>query len=103
MPTQPLPIVPGITANVPPNFFNVAASTGSIVLAPANADRTMITIFNDSTSPLYVRYGMIATSSLFNVKVPSQGYFEFPLPIFLADINGHWDTATGFAKVTEFI
>lgn len=103
MPTQPLPVIPGPTVVTPPNFFNIAASLTSTLLVPANTERLMILIFNDSTAHLNVKFGMSATASNFNIQIPPHGYFEFPLPIYLDNIYGMWTVANGFAKVTEFI
>ena len=103
MATEPLAIVPGRSTNIPPNFFNVPASTSSVMLISNNPDRKMVVIFNDSTSKMYLNLGTPATTSQFKVKLAPQGYFEFTIPIFLGSINAVWDSTDGFAKVSEFV
>jgi hypothetical protein len=101
MATEPLPIS-SITF-IPPTLFNQAGSTSSVLLLAANPFRKAFSIFNDSTSVLHVRKGVPASFTLFNVAIPSNGYFEAPQPVFTGDVYGIWDVATGFAKVTEYV
>jgi hypothetical protein len=60
-----------------------------------------VTIFNDSTQHLYVKYGATASTSSFTIKIaPGDGY-EFPYPIYPGQVDGIWSTANGNARITE--
>lgn len=84
------------------NITSVVASTSSVVLLPANASRRSATIFNDSTSNMFVSFGSAASLSNFTVRLKPTDYYEFPLPVFLGSVNAIWTTATGNARITEF-
>jgi hypothetical protein len=80
---------------------NVAASATSVTLLASNTSRLAASIFNDSTSALYVKLGVTASATSFTVKVLAGGYFELPHPCYTGVIDGVWDSATGTARVTE--
>lgn len=79
---------------------NVAGSASSVTLIAANADRLGATIFNDSTSALYVKFGSTASATSFVVKMQANDYYEIPNG-YTGIITGIWDTATGNARTTE--
>lgn len=86
---------PGVTSNV-------ASSATSVNLVPANSARKGLTIFNDSTQILRIKYGATASSTDFTVAIAAGGVFNMPTPIYGGQIDGIWAAANGFARITEF-
>lgn len=81
---------------------NVAASATSVTLDAANSARLGLTIFNDSTSVLYVKLGATASATSFTVKMDGGAYWEMPpSPVYTGVIDGIWVTASGNARVTD--
>lgn len=80
---------------------NVAGSAGSVTLLAANPSRVTASVYNDSSSALYIKAGATASTSSFSVKVLPGGYFEVPSG-YRGILDGIWDSATGNARVTEY-
>lgn len=80
---------------------SVSASTISKKLADARA-RRLLTIFNHSSSALYVDLGTSVSISDFAVRIPPYSYYECPFPVSL-EIRGVWEEAKGKALIREFI
>lgn len=81
----------------------VPDSAVAVVLLAANAARRGGTIFNDSTSPMIIKWGAGVTLNDWSVAMAPSGYIEIPFG-YTGQIEGMWQaaTATGEAKVTEF-
>jgi hypothetical protein len=79
---------------------SVAGSATNVLLLAGNSNRFGATIYNDSTSPLYIAFFAASSLSQFTVKVLAGGYYEVPFG-FTGDINGIWESATGDARITE--
>lgn len=79
---------------------NVASSASSVTLLASNTARLGATIFNDSTSQLYVKLGTTASITSYTVLVNSNGYYEVPFG-FNNRIDGIWSAAVGSARITE--
>ena len=81
----------------------VASSATVVTLKSENANRKLLTIMNDSTQVLYVKYGSAATTSDYNVKLIAGAYFELPTDkiIYTGIVTGIWASANGNAYVTE--
>lgn len=77
-----------------------AAATNTQLLAP-NSNRIGATIFNRSTSNLYIKLGGTATTTVFSVRIDPSGYYETPFN-YTGAIAGIWDAANGAALVEEF-
>lgn len=82
---------------------NVASSATNVTLQASNANRIGLTIFNDSTAILYVKFGATASSSSFTVKMNAGAYYEMPQPIYTGIVDGIWASATGNARMTELV
>ena len=80
---------------------NVASSASSVTLLSANTSAKLRSIFNDSTTVLYVKYGATASTSSYTVQIPAGGYYEFPQPLYNGRVDGIWASANGNARVTE--
>lgn len=79
---------------------SVASSATNVTLLSANANRLGATVFNDSSSLLYLKLGATASATSHTIQVPSFGYYELPFS-YSGIIDGLWATATGAARVTE--
>lgn len=81
---------------------NVSASASNVTLLSSNSSRKGATIFNDSSSALYVKFGTTSSTTSFTVKIAAGGYFEIPGPtVYTGILDGIWDSASGAARVTE--
>ena len=80
---------------------SVASSASNVTLLAANAARKGASIFNDSTTNLFVKFGATASTTSFAVKMIPFSYFELEFPCYTGIIDGIWDTANGSARVNE--
>lgn len=80
----------------------VAASASSVTLLAANSARYGATVFNDSTSVLYLKLGATASNTSYTVKMDAGDYFECPYE-YTGIIDGIWVSATGNARITEIV
>lgn len=82
---------------------NVSAATSSTTLLAANAARLGATIWNDSTSILYVLLStQTASATLCTAKLIADAYYEIPFG-YTGIVKGIWVSATGSARVTELV
>lgn len=79
---------------------SVAASITSVSLLASNTARKSFSLYNDSSSVLYVAYAATASNSAYTVKVQPQA-FHVPDKNYTGAISGIWVTAAGAAKMTE--
>lgn len=79
---------------------SVAASATSVTLLSANSTRLGATIYNDSMSLLYVKLGVTASTSSFEIKLFPLSYYEVPYG-YTGQIDGVWSNAIGFARIGE--
>jgi hypothetical protein len=79
------------------------AATNQTLLA-SNASRKGFSIYNDSTSAVYVKYGATASSTSFTFKLDPYSYYEYAgHSIYTGQIDGIWATnSTGSARITEW-
>jgi hypothetical protein len=98
----PVTVVTGGTAkSTTSTVATVGASVTSVTLLAANAARKGATVYNTSTSWLFVRLGAVAnTTSGFSAKLPPEGYLELPFG-WTGLVDGIWLSAVGGALVTE--
>lgn len=89
---------PGVTATV----TAVNSSATSVTLLAANTARLVATIHNTDANALYVKFGATASTTSFTVKIASDGYYEFPKPIYQGVVDGIWaGDGSGIAAITE--
>lgn len=81
---------------------SVPAGIASTTLLPANDARRGGTIYNDSSAALFIKMGAAASASSFTFKAGTQTYYEIPFN-YTGLVTGVWETATGFARVTEVL
>ena len=84
-------------------FTSVASSTSSAQFLTESQDRNGFSVYNDSTSDLYLLLAPgDASSSNYTITIEPSGYFEAPYAYF-GEVNGVWASVNGSAKVTEYI
>lgn len=80
----------------------VDASTSGVPLLNANNARKAFTIYNDSSSAMYLAYNNQATNTAYTVKIPANNLYESPPDVtYTGIISALWDSATGSARITE--
>jgi hypothetical protein len=78
---------------------NVSASATSVNLLAINAARILYSVFNDSTSAMYIKHGTTAATTDFKIKVAAGAYWS--TDEYTGRVDAIWDSATGTARVTE--
>lgn len=80
---------------------SVAASATSVPLLAANPDRASASVYNESTSVLYLALAATASATAYTVAIPASGYYELVAPAYTGAISGIWASANGNARITE--
>lgn len=81
---------------------NVNDTASSTTLLASNTSRQGATIFNDSTSTLYLKLGATASTTSFTAKLYEDDYYEVPFD-YTGIIDGIWSSdASGAARIVEF-
>jgi len=80
---------------------NVASSASTGTLLAASSRRKQVTLFNDSTEVLYLKYGATASTTSFSYFIAPGQTWEMPKPIYPGIIDGIWAAADGAARITE--
>lgn len=88
--------------SVTPAVTRVTSSASTGTLLAANAARRLATIFNESTSVLYIKFGATASITSYTTQIPAGGYYEVP-GFYSGIIDGIWASANGAAQVTEVV
>jgi len=77
--TQPVSVAATLatkeTTAATSTLTNVNDSGSSVTVLAANANRLGATLFNDSTSSLYLKFGATASTTSFTVLIAPQGYY----------------------------
>jgi hypothetical protein len=101
-PTNPMPTAEQKSATATES--GVAASATSVTILASNTARKGATVCNDAaSSALHLRLSATAATAAsggYTVALLAGGYYEVPFG-YTGQIVGIWDTATGFANVTE--
>ena len=79
---------------------NVASSASNVTCLASNASRLGASIFNDSTQPVFAKFGATASATSFTYKVEGGGTLEVPFG-YTGIIDCIWSSANGNARVTE--
>lgn len=90
---------PSTTATA--TLTNVTSSASSVLLLASNVNRKMAMFYNDSTSTLYLKLGVTASTTSYTVQLQAGGYYELPSPIYTGEIDGIWSAANGAVRITE--
>lgn len=78
----------------------VAAVSADTILCSQNINRLGLTVFNNSTSVLYLKLGTGASPTSFTTKMGADDYYELPFH-YIGTVHGYWASPTGDAQVTE--
>lgn len=104
--TEPLPEGANVIGQVKikPTSSNmismVSASVSNTALLVPNSNRLGATIYNDSTSILYVKLGVLASSDSYTVQMGPKTYYELPYR-WTGQVDGLWVSANGKAVIGE--
>jgi hypothetical protein len=79
---------------------SVVSSATNVTLLSSNVLRQGGTVYNDSTSTMYLKLGVTATNANFTVKIMPQGYYELPYG-YTGQVDAIWTSANGNARITE--
>ncbi len=95
-----------VTASQPTSatatLTNVAGSATSVSILALNTARKGMTLYNDSSSAMYLAYAPSSSITAYTVKIPANNLFEMPAtPVYIGAMSALWDTATGNARITE--
>ncbi len=82
---------------------SVTSSANSVQFLTPNSTRRGVSVFNESTSVLYLTFGPITAKSYYTTQIPPGGLYEMPQPLYIGAVSGLWAAANGFARVTEMI
>ena len=83
------------------NVTSVAAATQSVTLLAVNASRRGLVIHNDSTATLWVKFGSAAFATSYTYELTAGAHLELSAGVFTGLICGIWETADGYARITE--
>lgn len=79
----------------------VSASAVVVTLLTASS-RLGATVYNNSSSNMYLKFGTGASTTDFSVILNEDAYMEVPYPYYQGIITAIWDSAVGDCKVTSF-
>ena len=81
---------------------SIAAGTTALTLFSTLSNRAGCSIWNDSSSRLYVKYGQNLSTTLYSFKIAPFSYWEMGPVGFGGLIQGVWEIATGSAMTTQW-
>ena len=80
----------------------ISASVTALTLFATTSSRVGATIWNESSSRLYVAIGQGAATNRFSFKIAPYGYWEMPPKGWGGAISGVWEAATGSAYCSQW-
>lgn len=105
MRATPLPVIDrGVASAVTSNF---PATNTPAALVSALTNRRTLSIWNEGSTLMRIKYGSGPTSTSFKLKIQPQGYWEMPPGEYTGAVYAYWDLAvgggapTGSALITE--
>lgn len=87
----------GTTATV----SQVASSASTGQLSAAATARRFWSVHNASTAVLRIKFGTTASATSYTVKLDPDAYYEMPANLYTGRVDGIWESANGYAYVTE--
>lgn len=80
----------------------LASAATSAQLLAANAARKGLILNNTDANAVLVKYGTTASATSFTVRIPLNGYWEMPKPIYTGRIDAIWEAdGAGSLYATE--
>lgn len=102
--SAPVPILLDVAPRTLVETVSVAAATSSTLLVAANTDRKGISIYNNSTSALFLSYANPASSANSFMQMQPGTLLMLDQQLMVSNaIYGIWIAANGTAQVTEYI
>lgn len=83
------------------NITQVASSTLSVELLPAEPNRQAFTLYNNSSRIAYVAFGEAASTLNFSVKMPGGSFYELATLKYTGTVTAAWNVANGTMQVTS--
>jgi hypothetical protein len=84
------------------SITSLASSATSAQLLAANAARKGLILNNTDANAVLVKYGTTASATSFTVRIPLNGYWEMPKPIYTGRIDVIWEAdGSGSIYATE--
>ena len=78
-----------------------STTTPNTTLLAADANRLGATVYNESTSVLWVLLGAgTESTTVYTLQIAAGGYYEVPNAFCELRISGHWTAANGSARIT---
>jgi hypothetical protein len=93
---------PRSPSSITATHYAVNAAVTSTALLAANLDRRGASLFNTSTSRLYVKLSATATTTDFTFWLEPGGYFEMPFD-YVGVVSGIWTAANGNVLIAEYL
>ena len=82
---------------------SLAATSTSKMLLGANMARRSLSLFNADSNAVLVKFGEVASSTSFTVRIGQNGYYEMPRPTYTGRIDVIWEgVGSGSLMATEF-
>jgi hypothetical protein len=97
---KPMPVTTDVSTSA--TITSVAGSATSVSLLASNANRILATIYNESSSRLYIACAATASATAYTVQIFPNSYWELPAS-YTGAISGIWNNAAGNARITEFV
>jgi len=84
------------------SLSSAVSAAASAQLLAANAARKGLILVNTDANDCYVKYGTTSSATSFTAKIPNNGYWEMPKPIYTGRIDVIWSAAgSGSLYATE--
>lgn len=90
-----------VAAPATATLTSVASSIVSVTILALNAGRKKFIIVNNSTKNLYLAFAATASLTAFTLELGAQGVYASSLYDYTGIVTGIWNSANGFARVTE--
>lgn len=97
---NPLPVSATTEANTTATLSNVSWSDSSVTILASNSSRKWASIYNDSSSVLYIKFWTTASTTSYTAYLVAGAYYEVPFN-YTGIITWIWVSATGTARITE--
>lgn len=81
---------------------SVANSGSSFTVLSSNSSAVGRSIYNDSSTNVYIKFGTTATTSDFTHKMSPGSFWEIPQPLYTGRIDAIASAATGSLRITEW-
>lgn len=99
--TNPSSVINFPSASSAAQISNSLSTTQSVLVA-SNSNRKGLTIFNSSSSIIFIDYANTVTTSDYAFSLVSGAFYEMPMPIYTGDLHAILASGTASIEVREF-